>query len=60
MVMVPAFAPPLSPNDMTVARDATVAPTANDYQSIINTFFGKYPGSIDAPGLWGGSGVAHR
>ena len=60
MVAVPAFAPSLSPNDTRVARDATVAPTANDYQSIINTFFGKYSGSTDAPGPWGRSGGAHQ
>jgi hypothetical protein len=57
---VPAIAPPLSPHDVKVARDTEVALTANDYVSIVNTFFGKYPGSKDAPGLWGISGVAHQ
>jgi len=57
---VPAIAPPLSPHDLKVARDTEVALTANDYVSIVNTFFGKLPGSTDAPGLWGISGVAHQ
>jgi hypothetical protein len=57
---VPAIAPPLSPHDVKVARDTEVALTANDYQSIVNTFFGKYPGSTDSPGLWGISGVVHQ
>ena len=60
LALTPAVVPPLTQRDVQVAKDVSVKLAAIDYESIVNTFFGKPPGSTDAPGLWGVSGVAHQ
>jgi hypothetical protein len=60
IAVTPVIAPPLTPNDLKVVADSKVQLAANDFQTLVNTFFGEYPGDPDAPGTIGAPGVLNQ
>jgi hypothetical protein len=54
-----AIAPPMSPGDLTVAKNTEVALNA-DLRDLINTYFGEFPGDPDLPGTVHAFGVLQQ